>query len=1500
MTLGIDRELAGYLLSSLEDLELPLLAWGVTDGALSEDEVLEAIDGAVADSPGAAGSAAARDIRDFLQDRALLFRVPGSTPPRYRTRLAETLRLTVQLRQLFPPRGSSGGPRPDWWQSGRRLIADYRLHSAIRKYPRWDIPAADALAAFAHARGWGQLQEAVTSAQIGSRSLAQFQVDATLSIFSSLMGRQSRGVIIGAGTSSGKTLAFYLPAFAAIAENARAEIAHVHTLAIYPRRELLRDQLRDAMLSARRIENVLRQDGRRPVRIGALYADTPTSSGALDQRGKASLRGWIRRHDGFICPYLTCPHCAAGDAGELLWPDEDRKSGSERLTCLKCHTSLPDGCIALTRPSMQARPPDLLFTTTEMLNRNSANAGLGRLMGWTGENPPSLVLLDEVHTYSGLHGAQVALLLRRWRHAAKKPATIVGLSATLRDAERFFSELTGLSPSQVDYITPAAECMKEEGREYAIALRADPVAGASLLSASIQAAMLFGRTLDPPGKPFLFGTTGFLFTDDLDVTNRFYDDLRDAEGGQSRSGQPGRKPVLADLRSPDLPQQADRYRDGQSWDLVNKIGRYLAPDLHAGELRIGRTSSQDSGVDPDADLVVATASLEVGFNDPRVGLVLQHKAPHDIAGFIQRRGRAGRTRGTRPVTVIMLSDYGRDRLAYQGYEGLFAPELTTRRLPVTNRYVLKIHAAQALLDWLGRDIRRTHRSADPRRLLTAPAGSGSRREDNDPRRWLADRLHELFTSRSTQDDLARYLQAALQVSADEAQALLWEQPRSLLLAVAPTALRRLSSNWRPIRNDPGATSGAMLPEFVTRALFDPLNVPELEFDLPFDTGEEVERLPISRALREAVPGRVSRRYGYKRDEHRAWIPLPDVSHQTIELDDRLILGARLAGRWHPYGHNEDGIDVLRPYRIRLEAPPPDVSDSSQGSPRWGTQIVVPEERPLSDADVPDPSPWRSRIISVGFASHAAGNPIEVRRMTTGADCDTVFKQRSERRTVRYTLDGRPAALGFDLDVDAMRVEIEPLDMSSPSVRRYLSSPPWRWQAFFRTVTADPNLSEVANTFQRDWLALIYITAFSLAGLSGRSPSDVRAVLADGSWRADLQEVLRVLYRDGAQAPGQGSGSADRLVARLTDLSNNSAVVAALDRAGQLLVAPDIADRTADLAGRAYHDTLAAAILAVALRACPDAQDDDLIVDVIPKGDSADRETIWLSETSIGGLGIIEHLIRYYVEDPRRFWTLVAGAQQPNEYEHTDRALSRLLRHVVQEAPQGSAAVAMAELRRAHSAADADRALSNLRTAWGELDGFPRHGAVAALATRVMRPGSSTETDAMSLGLIDEWTALEQQLGFEIDARVIAYATGSGRLQVGAGQPLSADQAFSMLWPRGAQARNHHLQHYQPYAAATRPIVLDRLLLEAAYDEQVPQIQVTEPGWEQHYQEAIAQAGAVDLVCPATERQSLSAALARIPALPVDRDVLRVYGDVSGVARYGPEFRARAELREALQ
>ncbi len=193
----------------------------------------------------------------------------------------------------------------------------------------------------------------------------------------------------------------------------------------------------------------------------------------------------------------------------------------------------------------------------------------------------------------------------------------------------------------------------------------------------------------------------FLFTDDLDVTNRLYNNLQDAEGLDSWGRpQPGGT-VLASLRSASQPDNNLRHLLGQSWQLCEDIGH---PFGLAQPLRISRTSSQDSGVEQGSDVVVATAALEVGYNDPLVGGVMQHKAPRDWAAFLQRKGRAGRPRLMRPWTAVVLSDYGRDRLAYQAYDQLFDPQLPLRLLPVGNRYVLRMQATFALMDWVAREL----------------------------------------------------------------------------------------------------------------------------------------------------------------------------------------------------------------------------------------------------------------------------------------------------------------------------------------------------------------------------------------------------------------------------------------------------------------------------------------------------------------------------------------------------------------------------------------------------------------------------------------------------------------------------------------------------------------------------------------------------------------------------------------------------------------------------
>ena len=79
-----------------------------------------------------------------------------------------------------------------------------------------------------------------------------------------------------------------------------------------------------------------------------------------------------------------------------------------------------------------------------------------------------------------------------------------------------------------------------------------------------------------------------------------------------------------------------RKTEGQDWEFPEQISGPLS-----NSKIIERVSSQDKGLDPGSEIVIATSSLEVGFDDPNVGAIIQHKSPRNFAGFLQRKGRAG-------------------------------------------------------------------------------------------------------------------------------------------------------------------------------------------------------------------------------------------------------------------------------------------------------------------------------------------------------------------------------------------------------------------------------------------------------------------------------------------------------------------------------------------------------------------------------------------------------------------------------------------------------------------------------------------------------------------------------------------------------------------------------------------------------------------------------------------------------------------------------------------
>jgi hypothetical protein len=1502
-------------LAVLERAEASLLAWGLVDGFFSESEMEALADDFVAGRAPDPSLGSSWDLVERLLDDGLLWQLPNSD--RYRTRMGEAVRLFAKLRQIFRDQQGTA------WRAAPNLVADYRFVVRPRLYPVRDRDPAQVLAALREQVDVSSLSDAVVRRLVqagtaGERRLAGFQVRAAGRVLRAVGSERSLGTIVCAGTGSGKTLAFYLPAYAALAERLTSE-HWTKCLAIYPRNELLKDQLREALANARRVAPALSQAGRRRFVIAALYGDVPRVAADVPRYFQES---WTQtRAQGaaaHVCPYVRCPSCGAA----MAWLDGDRNASVERLVCVagECGDAVGPDEVRLTRERLLREPADILFTSTEMLNQRISSGRYAPLfgIGVRSDRRPMFVLLDEVHSYEGVHGAHVALLMRRWRRAADARVHFVGLSATLADAPRFFADLVGIGAGDVAEVSPQPSELEAAGAEYLLALRSDPSSGTSLLSATIQSAMLLRRILSPTTGSNQ-GSRVFAFTDNLDVTNRLYHSLLDAEGWDARGNPLVSQPTgsLANIRATTMPNASERFAVGQNWKLVEDLGHVLAP---GARIRVGRTSSQDAGVDANAGIVVATSALEVGFDDPEVGAVIQHKAPQSNAAFLQRKGRAGRRRETRPWTVVSLSDFGRDRVAYQAYDQLFSPLVPPRHLPLGNRAVLRMQASFALVDWLTRHLTPgARRAADPWRELSQPAtNSGGAAPDVAARQSAyADALRALLEQRAVREDFALFLERSLQVDDQTVEALLWDAPRGVLMEVVPTLLRQLEKQWR-------MAGGGLeyfvprvpLPQFVPRALFGDLQLPEVTLRLPAfrRTAAREEAMPLGQALREFAPGRVSRRFGVTHGEERHWV----APAATDDIDVDQICSRNAQDELGTFAYRDDGvvhtIRVIRPFELRVGTPPAEVQSTSNSFLRWHTQVVTTGEGQV--ADLPDASAWGTVLTRLEFHTHVFGEPVELRRFATGASASMGIGrgQRVERdlRFVQPLENGvlEPVALGSVADVDAVRVslrypELGALVQADPRLLQGVR--PARFRELIRVA---PELDGIANEFQRDWITQAYLSSVASQAMESGTSLQIAesSVFAQGaSTVALLQTLMRWVERtasDDEEAP--------RRVEELTGILRHPSTQAVLhDRARCLWEQVD-AGWEPWLRAR-FKATLGAALLHAAGNLCPRMDPDALLLDLSPRPDAhiedPRADEFWLTETTIGGAGFVEEFLARYSEDPRRFFRLVEAELSGSDLETVGEDLNRVLERVSAPGSQDPIAAAFASVRQAASHAESSAALDALRTALAVAGIEPSPTLLVALNTRVLQPGTSNATDGLLAELAAAWTAAELQLGIDVEARVFAAArSASDALEAALGvAPVGATEEgraawrygvlYGMLWPRGAQVRAESMRVTSPYDRIPEP---DRLLLAAAVSRPALAVSLSSHNWFEELAAILVQHGTGEVVAGVDDRGALAAALVRLACEPIDSSALLVFARVVGVARDGDFLRAALELPEAFQ
>lgn len=1482
------------VLDRLESEEAQLLVWGDTGGCFTREEVLAHIASVSRDSD-------PLHILDALESRAMLYKVTGRNAQKvcYRTRMGEAVHLFRNLRQWFYGQSIN---------ESKPLVSDYRFLRRARMYPKRDRSLAALLEGLSAAGIDTDKYREALSEQVGSFALAGFQERATERILLAYEQHKGKrvapsGTIVCAGTGSGKTMAFYLPGLSAVQHDVVADPRpRVRVLAIYPRKELLKDQFNETWQQCQKLDALVVRGAGRRLRIGAYFGETPQSAvmAGKDLGGGQHRTHWLK---------CTTPSCK----GEMRWEREDIEKGVEKLVCSACKSQANGEAIALTRNSMQQTPPDIVFTTTEMLNIHLRNPVAQRVIGIHSSDPPPLVLLDEVHTYEGNVGAQAAFLFRRWMKAAGTGPHFVGLSATLADAEAFFERLTGANRLRIRMVEANPDEMIEEGSEYLLALRGDPVSQTALLSTTIQSAMLMHRVLDHERELVSQGTWGvktFLFTDNLDVTNRLYWQLADAEGWWAgrRGLEFNQNGPLSALRNPDG-RNVDRRElrtYGQDWGIARELG-YALDQSDRG--RVSRTSSQDTGVDSDADMIVATSSLEVGFNDPKVGAVIQHKAPRSVASYLQRKGRAGRPRAMRPWTVVVLSDFGRDRVVYQHYEQLLSPEIKQQRLPIANSHVHRMQACLAVLEWIGAKVH-----ASMWRVLNYPRSQ---------KRALLSAIHELVQDclkpGSLQQELTQYVASALKLSDEEVQRAFWQSPRPVFLEFLPLLRRRIATKWGAWDQSkmsvvPWSEANQFwrspVPEHIPDQLYSDLNVPTLNILLERGRQPEQKQMDFFQGLQEFAPGRISKRFAERSATGVDWLVPQDFDADDVQTGAEV--GFEVDEAFSPTrtelgsvfdAHNQANLPVSQPHFVRARGMlrTGNLTETTNAQLLWGT-VFRELRKPVAERP-PRGALWANALAQVAFCLHKNQTQLEVVRYSTGAKAELKFRREgpeSKKKHVTFTWTDRdqPVAVGTRLWVDAVKLQFL---ISDISIENALADPELSTKlrlGFFQDGVRSFDVFR-EDQFSADWVFECVIAAIALEMTLSRRPiaSVISDVLSDSA-KVPLAAAPRLILQsqwneDTAEVEGE-EGRTGRLIQQLEHLLTDSSLRSDLQKISGRLYEPLASSSEAVGWGRrVLGKTLAAACQSAVSICLPDSDERSVVADVVISGEEI---CVYLSEQESGGAGVAAQLQERFAEDPVGLLNVFARTLNSSEYEQLDDDIRSYLAELQIDDELRRCANLVRSADSFQQRADANRLLKGaLRAAGFHLS----HSFLAVLYSRVLRPGSNEATDARLDCALSQWTDLEEGLGFELPMH-IASVTHVVREAGGIAEPAMLYQKArglqAVLWPRGMAVRQYALQAYNRFdISKTRT---ERVLGEFVCSSRAMLLSVDDPLWLKLAHEQLGKTGRVDIEVPRWKLTELNRVLAQLQTVPFDAMGLFFYPRVAGMNRKGGGVVLSAEFAEA--
>jgi len=568
---------------------------------------------------------------------------------------------------------------------------------------------------------------------------------------------------------------------------------------------------------------------------------------------------------------------------------------------------------------------------------------------------------------------------------------------------------------------------------------------------------------------------------------------------------------------------------------------------------------------------------------------------------------------------------------------------------------------------------------------------------------------------------------------------------------------------------------------------------------------------------------------------------------------------------------------------------PKISKRSNSTLAWNVEFRV-EGSPI-EINIAKGDGWSDKIDSFDFYLNVHNSSVESVRYATNAITNFSFTDGTTLETkVNFMHNQNPVGVGFAMSGDGIciRYKIPTLEeLKKQKIPKDLQRE-LRIAWYKQLVLNSQELPKSINIFDREKLQEILLSSI---------------VVISKDREIDLKEANRILDNDSSI-----------LFEILESLYTPNSKI--YDTLYQLLEIKEVRVELHTLFDKAIladddwwrwiretlHHSFAESILVASQQLTPNQSAiDTLLVDAISLSDSDNIGVIWLTESSAGGVGVLDTLIHIVSANPAKFFQAIDTSTQPSDYEQVIDSLEYFLSLVQSDISIKELALRISEIREHKRRQES---LSRLYKKLSKEGIVISHAFKIALNTRLLKEG----IDENFLTLIDEiivWgKRLEEKKDLAIDSKILSFLLSKEDLfqerisnliiTQGNEEIDSINFLTNILWARSFEARWQLLQSYSPfksYDIFTDPKIVRLFMLK----ENINIIKMESEKWREKISFSLARDGICKL--QTSNEKALRSNLVEILAQPIDVDFLQLFVVIAGVHRERKDFIVTLKLKE---